>query len=55
MKILFLLIVFIVGRYPGEEGLLPIGDPEEKDAKKAVSIAQNILDKIRNYFSGEAI
>lgn len=43
------------GRYPGEEGLLPLGDPGEDDAKKAVSIAQNILKKIKKYFGGEAI
>ncbi|MBN2373757.1 HEPN domain-containing protein, partial [bacterium] len=30
-------------RYPGEAGLLPLGDPSESDAKKAVNIAKRIL------------
>jgi HEPN domain-containing protein len=27
-------------RYPAEEGLLPLGDPSEKEAKRAISLAQ---------------
>jgi HEPN domain-containing protein/predicted nucleotidyltransferase len=30
------------GRYPAEAGLLPLGEPTEKDAKKAVTIARRI-------------
>ena len=30
-------------RYPGEAGLLPLGDPVKSDAKKAVDIAERVL------------
>ncbi|MDR4508721.1 MAG: HEPN domain-containing protein [Candidatus Brocadiaceae bacterium] len=32
------------GRYPGEEGLLPLGSPTQKDAKRALKIAKKKLD-----------
>jgi hypothetical protein len=31
------------GRYPGEAGLLPLGEPDSKDADKAIAIATNSL------------
>lgn len=31
------------GRYPGEAGLLPLGDPREEDAHRAIEIARNLL------------
>lgn len=31
------------GRYPGEAGLLPLGDPGEKDARRAIAIARSFL------------
>ncbi|MBF8277130.1 MAG: uncharacterized protein HW390_2203 [Candidatus Brocadiaceae bacterium] len=34
------------GRYPGEDGLLPLGNPTKRDAKKALQIAQNITEQI---------
>ncbi len=34
------------GRYPGEDGLLPLGNPTKRDAKKALQIAQNIIKQI---------
>lgn len=36
------------GRYPGEEGVLPLKEPGEEDAKRAISIADNILEQIDN-------
>ena len=30
------------GRYPAEAGLLPLGEPTEKDAKKAITLARRI-------------
>ena len=38
------------GRYPGEEGLLPLGEPNEEDAIKAISIADDIINEINDYF-----
>ena len=37
------------GRYPGEEGLLPLSEPNAEDAKKAVSIASAIVDEVLRY------
>ncbi len=34
------------GRYPAEEGLLPLGEPAEEEAKRAVLIAEIVTDKI---------
>lgn len=31
------------GRYPGEAGLLPLGDPGSEDARRAIEIARNLL------------
>jgi len=31
------------GRYPGEEGLLPLGTPTQKDAKRALQIAKKVV------------
>lgn len=31
------------GRYPGEEGLLPLGAPTQKDAKRALQIAKKVV------------
>jgi len=31
------------GRYPGEEGLLPLGTPTQKDTKKALQIAKKVV------------
>lgn len=35
------------GRYPAEAGLLPLGEPTKADAKKAVSIADLVIKKIK--------
>ena len=35
------------GRYPGEEGLLPLGSPTQKDAKKALQIAKKIIKELK--------
>lgn len=37
------------GRYPGEDGLLPLGNPTKRDAKKALQIAQNITEQIETH------
>lgn len=34
------------GRYPGEEGLLPLGAPTQKDTKKALQIAHKVAKQI---------
>lgn len=34
------------GRYPAEEGLLPIGEPTREDAIKAVKIASEVIRKL---------
>ncbi len=34
------------GRYPAEEGLLPLGAPAKRDAKKALSIAQKVFKQV---------
>lgn len=31
------------GRYPGEEGLLPLGVPTQKDAKRALRVAKKVV------------
>lgn len=31
------------GRYPGEEGLLPLGSPGLKDAKRALQIVKKVI------------
>ena len=36
------------GRYPTEEGLLPYGEPTAEDAKRAVSIAKEFINKLSN-------
>jgi HEPN domain-containing protein len=33
------------GRYPVDEGLLPLGDPSQRDAQEAVSIGKKLLKK----------
>lgn len=35
------------GRYPTEEGLLPHGEPAQKDAEKAISAAKALMEKLR--------
>ena len=35
------------GRYPAEAGLLPLGEPKERDAKEAVDIAERIFKSVR--------
>lgn len=35
------------GRYPAEAGLLPLKEPSEKDAKKAVEIAKRIFKSVQ--------
>lgn len=35
------------GRYPAEAGLLPLGEPTEKEAKKAVNIAERIFKGVQ--------
>jgi HEPN domain-containing protein/predicted nucleotidyltransferase len=34
------------GRYPGEEGLLPLGAPTQKDAKRALQIAKKVVRQL---------
>jgi len=34
-------------RYPAEEGLLPLGAPAEKDARRALDAARGILRQLR--------
>lgn len=34
------------GRYPAEEGLLPLKSPTREDASRAISIAENIFDQL---------
>jgi len=31
------------GRYPGEEGLLPLSAPAQKDAKRALQIVKKVV------------
>ncbi len=38
------------GRYPAEEGLLPLGVPTKRDARKAVKIAEKILKQMEAVF-----
>ena len=33
------------GRYPVDEGLLPLGDPSQRDAQEAVSLGRKLLKK----------
>jgi len=35
------------GRYPGEEGLLPLGPPTQRDAKRALQIAKKIAKQFK--------
>ncbi len=35
------------GRYPAEEGLLPLGEPSKKDAKRALKLAKSIFKKLK--------
>jgi HEPN domain-containing protein/predicted nucleotidyltransferase len=35
------------GRYPSEEGLLPLGEPTEADARRALEIAQNLMRQLQ--------
>lgn len=32
------------GRYPGEAGLLPLGEPTDEDARRAIGAARTVLD-----------
>jgi len=34
------------GRYSGEEGLLPLGSPTQKDAKRALQIAKKVIKQL---------
>jgi HEPN domain-containing protein len=36
------------GRYPAEAGLLPLGEPSESDAKRAISIADNAYTMVQS-------
>lgn len=35
------------GRYPAEVGLLPLGEPTKSDAQRAVSIAEQVIKKVK--------
>lgn len=35
------------GRYPGEEGLLPLGSPVMKDAKRALQIVKKVVRHLK--------
>lgn len=37
------------GRYPAEEGLLPLGEPSQEDAQRAVKLAEKILKELNLY------
>jgi hypothetical protein len=36
------------GRYPTEEGLLPYGEPSCSDAKRAISAAKALVERLRS-------
>lgn len=36
------------GRYPAEEGLLPLKEPAQEDAEKAFTIVKRILTEVQN-------
>ena len=36
------------GRYPAEAGLLPLGDPSEADAMRAIEISRRVLERARS-------
>ena len=40
------------GRYPAEEGLLPLKNPDQKEASRAISIAGNILGQLQLWKDG---
>ncbi len=35
------------GRYPADAGLLPLGEPTESDAEKAVKIAKRLFKNLK--------
>ncbi|MDI6786217.1 MAG: HEPN domain-containing protein [bacterium] len=37
------------GRYPAEEGLLPLGEPVEEDAVRAVNVANEVVMEIKKH------
>lgn len=39
------------GRYPAEAGLLPLGEPSEADAQKAVNLAQRVFKNMKTAYS----
>jgi HEPN domain-containing protein len=41
------------GRYPAEEGLLPLGEPNEEDAMRSINIATKTVEQIKRYFKEE--
>ncbi len=36
------------GRYPSEEGLLPLGEPTEADARRALVAAETLMRQVRD-------
>lgn len=40
------------GRYPAEEGLLPLKNPDQKEASRAISLARNILGQLQLWKDG---
>lgn len=36
------------GRYSAEEGLLPLGEPQEEDAVRAVNIASKVVEEMKD-------
>lgn len=42
------------GRYPTEEGLLPLGEPAEEDARRALSAAETLMKSLRSVLTGSA-
>ena len=39
------------GRYPAESGLLPLGDPTEADAERAVAVATKSLGALTTFLA----
>ena len=46
----FLSSVYVESRYPPDVGLLPSGEPDERDAKRAFQIANQIYEFITKTF-----
>jgi len=42
-----------LGRYPAEEGLLPMGAPTKRDARKALKIAKKIFEQVKRQGPGD--